>query len=735
MKKGKLTGITVGNLSLNARLCLLCGLMLVCCLVAAAATLRTSYSQKSGAVRINLAGRQRMLTQRFSKEFLDDTNLRQISAAAERFAAGISRQITADRGYFTKNVIGKLKKETDDFKASVSYHNTKGAIPLPATFVREVAESLGEAAGYRTDLLSKWPVNSKKRLGSELQQRAWDALEKDPQTPYREYVGVDEGVELHYFTADVAGVAACVSCHNGHPDSPKKDFKLGDLMGLLVVEVPVTQDAGVAQVLMPADDDKTAPAWLKSRELFETTLTALSDGGTTFADLKMTKPVLLTAVQDKAIRVQLDVVQKKWNQLQQARASIAESKVNSEQYLSHLQHFRELNGSCLKEMNAAVTLFQSSGDASFARLVFLQYAACAISLAIFVCVVLYIRFKVIRPLNSALHVANAVAAGDLTQTCIAATTDEIGQLSESLNKMCESLRATVGKIHGSADTLRTSADTFTGTASQLTEGATETTNKSATVSSAAEEISSNMTDVSASVEQMTGNVKTVASAVEEMTASIGEIAKNASQASTVASGAAQLAQTSNESIGDLGAAADEIGKVIGTIQDIAEQTNLLALNATIEAARAGDAGKGFAVVATEVKELAKQTAVATDDIRGRIEAIQGSTTGAVESIGRISEVIQEVNDVSKVIAAAVEEQSITTKEIAQNITQTSVAAETVSSGMASTASATEEITRNIAGVDDAARQTAHGASETQAAGRELSALAEELQSLVGHFKV
>jgi methyl-accepting chemotaxis protein len=203
----------------------------------------------------------------------------------------------------------------------------------------------------------------------------------------------------------------------------------------------------------------------------------------------------------------------------------------------------------------------------------------------------------------------------------------------------------------------------------------------------------------------------------------------------VAGNAATMAQSSNETIGQLGNAADEIGKVIQVIQDIAEQTNLLALNATIEAARAGDAGKGFAVVATEVKALAKQTAEATEDIRGKIEGIQSSTSLAVKSIGSISEVIQQVNEISRTIASAVEEQSVTTREIAQNVAQTSSAAETVSVGVTQSAMASKEITQNIAGVDQAAKQTAQGAAQTQTAGVELSKLAEELQSLVGQFQV
>lgn len=340
-------------------------------------------------------------------------------------------------------------------------------------------------------------------------------------------------------------------------------------------------------------------------------------------------------------------------------------------------------------------------------------------------------------------VLSAIAGGDMTQTYEVGEFDEdtrdlggtFSEIAEAVNNMCRTLgQAFAGVAHNAGQIADTSTE-LSATATELAAGADGTTQQSAMLSAAAGEMSNFMTSMAASTEQMTVNIKTIASAVEEMTASISEIAKNAEQASAVAGNAAELTRTSNENIGQLGSAADEIGKVIETIQDIAEQTNLLALNATIEAARAGDAGKGFAVVATEVKELAKQTADATEDIRGRIERIQGSTAKAIESIGRISDVIGEVNDVSKTIASAVEEQSITTKEIAQNITQTSDAAATISAGVAESASATEMITVSVAAVEQAAQQTSSGASQTQVASTELSQLAESLRSLVGQFTV
>ncbi|NLF06723.1 MAG: methyl-accepting chemotaxis protein [Pirellulaceae bacterium] len=350
---------------------------------------------------------------------------------------------------------------------------------------------------------------------------------------------------------------------------------------------------------------------------------------------------------------------------------------------------------------------------------------------------LIVATRITRPLATVTNELKGIAQGegDLTKRLEVASKDEIGELARWFNMFLDKMQTMIRDIAGSANELSSSSNGLSATATQLAGGAEEATSQSATVAAAAEEMSTNMTGMAASTEQMSGNVKTIASAVEELTASISEVARSAEEAASVAGTAAELTKGGNEKIGELGAAAGEIGKVIEVIQDIAEQTNLLALNATIEAARAGDAGKGFAVVATEVKELARQTAAATEDIRQRIEGIQNSTGHVVQSIGEIDEVIKKVNEVSRVIASAVEEQSITTKEIARNIAQTATAAETVAKGVAETASVTKEITKNIVQVDQAAKQTAEGATITQGASQKLTGVADQLQSLVGQFRM
>jgi methyl-accepting chemotaxis protein len=240
------------------------------------------------------------------------------------------------------------------------------------------------------------------------------------------------------------------------------------------------------------------------------------------------------------------------------------------------------------------------------------------------------------------------------------------------------------------------------------------------MASTAEETAAQAGVASAAAEQVSRNVATVAAGAEEMGASIREIAKSAHDAAKVATTAVKVADRTNATVAKLGESSAEIGNVIKVITSIAQQTNLLALNATIEAARAGEAGKGFAVVANEVKELAKQTAKATEDISHKIEAIQTDTKGAVGAIEQIGKIINQINDIQNTIASAVEEQTATTGEISRNV--------------AEAARGSSEIASNVTGVAQAARNTTTGASDTKKAADNLSKLANDLQALVGQFK-
>lgn len=243
---------------------------------------------------------------------------------------------------------------------------------------------------------------------------------------------------------------------------------------------------------------------------------------------------------------------------------------------------------------------------------------------------------------------------------------------------------------------------------------------SAQALSATSEVTTQQSSVVAAVaEETSNNIQTVSSAAEELSSSIAEINRQVRESAQIAEAAVGNVEATNERVHGLTQASEKIEAVISLITDIAEQTNLLALNATIEAARAGDAGKGFAVVASEVKELASQTAKATEEIGAQIKDIQDSTSDTVSAIQSIGGTIQSIREISGAIATAVEEQGSATQEIARNIEQV--------------ASGTVEVTSNIAGVNQAASETGHSSGELLAAANELSQQSEFLNSEVGNF--
>ncbi|GAA3209074.1 methyl-accepting chemotaxis protein [Dactylosporangium siamense] len=315
--------------------------------------------------------------------------------------------------------------------------------------------------------------------------------------------------------------------------------------------------------------------------------------------------------------------------------------------------------------------------------------------------------QIVRPLREMRAVALAMAKGDLTQHSPVRFRDEVGDTAHALNIGTRHIRGAIQTLHSSAQRLAASGDHMAANSSEISVGATEASREAAAVSGAAGDVS--------------GNIQILADGSHQMRASIEEISRSASEGVTVAAEAVHVAAATTDIVTKLGESSVQIGNVIKTITAIAEQTNLLALNATIEAARAGESGKGFAVVAGEVKDLAQETAQATDNIARQVQAIQSDTSSAVAAISQIGAIIERINNYQLTVAAAVEEQTATTDEMNRNV-------------MAA-AQGSVAIARNISTVATATERTMRGAADNSRAANELAEMSQELRAVVAQFKV
>jgi methyl-accepting chemotaxis protein len=357
---------------------------------------------------------------------------------------------------------------------------------------------------------------------------------------------------------------------------------------------------------------------------------------------------------------------------------------------------------------------------------------------LFVCSIvtwLLLDRSVIRPLRFSSDEIKKVAKKDLTGEIVVGSNDEFGRIGMDLQNMKNQLQGVIKGISSSADILDEKSGELSTAAAQLSSGSNEMNARSMSVATAAEEMSSNMNSVAAATEEASTNIALVAKATKGMAQTITEIARNTENAQKITANAVSEASSASAKVDELGRAASKIGKVTETITEISEQTNLLALNATIEAARAGEAGKGFAVVANEIKDLARQTANATAEIKAQIEEIQVSTSETVGNIGTITNVINEVNETVTEIVRAVEEQNKTTREIAENISQATIGIQEVTENVGQSSVVADEVARDINTVSSTSADVATQSKDTNDSAVRLRNLAKDLRQMIGEFKV
>jgi methyl-accepting chemotaxis protein len=325
--------------------------------------------------------------------------------------------------------------------------------------------------------------------------------------------------------------------------------------------------------------------------------------------------------------------------------------------------------------------------------------------------------------------------GDLTKRLDDSTKDELAEISKYFNLFIEKLHGIIKMVISDVNELTSSSQDLAASSNQISSAARDGADRSNSVAVATEEMSTNIQSVAAAMEQSSNNVNIVATATEEMTATVREIAKNAEDARLTSESAVKQSHLTSEKMVVLGESARKVGMVTEVITEISEQTNLLALNATIEAARAGDAGKGFAVVANEIKELARQTASATVDIKNQISEMQVTTSATIKDIETISKVIEDINSVINGIATAVEEQSTASSEIASNISQASHGINEVNENVAQSTVVIADITRDIAGINEQVNHVGDASNQILASAQGLSALALRVKNLMDKFKV
>jgi methyl-accepting chemotaxis protein len=371
-----------------------------------------------------------------------------------------------------------------------------------------------------------------------------------------------------------------------------------------------------------------------------------------------------------------------------------------------------------------------------AMVTWLLIGTTAILIAAFVCLY-FISHMIATPIARTATMLKEIATGngDLTVRLQVTGKDEVGELAHWFNVFVEKVQGIIRQIQSVTVTLSAASEELSSTSNLIAANTEEIAQQAHTVASATEQSTTNISSISAAAEEMSTSMSVVAAAVEELSASIGEVTRNCQRESEMAMHAQNEANETQRIIEALDQAGNSIGKIVDLIQQIAAQTNLLALNATIEAASAGDAGKGFAVVANEVKELARQTASATGDIRKQVETMQLNTRNAVQAISGIRKVVGQVNELSQLIVTTVSEQNKAVGEIAHNVSGANDGAQDVSRNVAESATALTEISGTISGVNTAVAENANGIVQVNQSADELAKLAASLSHIVGQFRV
>ena len=388
-------------------------------------------------------------------------------------------------------------------------------------------------------------------------------------------------------------------------------------------------------------------------------------------------------------------------------------------------------GAPAEEFDSVIHKIDETND----RKAMLQFFLIAAVLVLVTTIWYFVAKGITSPLIRGVNFAKAMAGGDFTQHLEVRQQDEIGILAQALNSMVTDLRKMLTNVAENTQSVTASSIELSTISKQLAIGAGQSSDKANRVATATEEMDTNLNSVATSSEQAATNVHMVATAAEQMSANIKGIAANTEKGNMITRRAVEQAQSVTQKVSELGQATKDVSKITDTIAEISAQTNLLALNATIEAARAGEAGKGFAVVANEIKELASQTAGATQEINLKINSIQSTTQDTVGEIEHIVKVISEISEIVSTISSNIDEQTTTTDEIASNVNQAADGIQDVNTIVNNGVQIAGRITQDIIEVTKASQEVSKNSSKVHESAANLSKLSENLNTKLAQFKI